>query len=60
MSAVERLRADAERERQRGNGNLAELFDQKADAGEEAATDFIEMRCLVGRTARRIRQKEGW
>jgi len=60
MSAVERLRADAERERQRGNRNLAELFDQKANAGEEVAADFIDMRRLVGRAARRIRQKEGW
>ena len=60
MSAVERLKADAERERQRGNTNLAELFDQKAEDGEMVAASFIEMRQLVGLTARRIRKREGW
>lgn len=59
-TAVERLKARAQRARDRGMDGLADLLVENAEKGEEHAAQYLDMMRMVGESARRIRQSEGW
>lgn len=59
-TAVEKLRGRAKTMREQGNDGLADLFEANAAKGEEHAAQYLEMMSMVGKAARRIREREGW
>jgi rubrerythrin len=59
-TAVDQLKERAQRARNRGMCGLADLIEQNAAQGEEHAAQYLDMMRMVGESARRIRQAEGW
>ena len=60
LTAVDQLKERAQRARDNGMPGLADLLDANADKGEEHAAQYLDMMRMVGESARRIRQSEGW
>lgn len=60
MNAVETLKQRAANQRERGLTGLADLLDKNAAKGEEHAAQYLEMMGMVGKAAKRIREREGF